>query len=156
MTRIPAMGYLRAGLGIAILAYVIYLFDAGKITQVIAHLDLIWLIPCCAAIIISTLIGALNLYLLLKKEMSLSYRDFISGYWFAWAIGLIVPGQIGDIASISLWMKKYGYDWINTSTTAIVDKIITLGWTLMLCQRKRVGNQTICASMITEIGYIPF
>ncbi len=41
-------------------------------------------------------IGALGLHLLLNAEGKLPLRAFLPVFWTSWAIGLVLPGQIGD------------------------------------------------------------
>jgi len=46
-------------------------------------------------------------------------------YWLAWAISLVTPGQIGDIATISTLLKKQDIDWHLSLGRSLLDKLIS-------------------------------
>lgn len=73
----------------------------------------------------STLLGAFGMFVIVSKDQDLLFRRFLPVYWSSWAVGLVVPGQIGDLASISYLLKRWGFDWEAILARSLVDKVIT-------------------------------
>lgn len=76
-------------------------------------------------ILMSTLIGAFNTHLLMNPEGRISFFNFLPIYWLAWAVGLVFPGQVGDIATLSAVMKRRGTNVSRTLGRGLVDKLIS-------------------------------
>lgn len=93
----------------------------------LSALDPAYLGIAIALIAIATLIGAFNVYLLLNiGGKAPSFRTFLPAYWLSWAIGLVFPGQIGDVASLALLLKKRGIEFHTTLGRSAADKLISL------------------------------
>ena len=54
------------------------------------------------------------------------FSRFLPIYWTSWSFGLVIPGQVGDVASISLLLKRLGFEWSVILARSLVDKVITL------------------------------
>ena len=124
---------LRVLVGLALLASLIALAGVQDIARVGSNLQWEWVLLAAACLTGSTLLGAVNLHLLLGVDnaRTLSYSRFLPGFWLAWAIGLVVPGGIGDIASVSLWLKRHGFPLQAGLGRALLDKFISLVWMLL-------------------------
>ncbi len=121
-----AAAVLRVGATLLVLALLIVWSDPQSLVQVLGDVaPMLWL---AAALVISgaTLAGGLGLHLLLRKSTGRDFRDFLPVYWVAWAAGLITPGQIGDMATISLILKRRGIDWRGTLGRSLLDKGVSL------------------------------
>lgn len=60
------------------------------------------------------------------------FARFLSFYWFSWALGLVVPGQVGDVASLTYLMKRTGLDWTKIIGRALLDKLISFAIVIAL------------------------
>jgi uncharacterized membrane protein YbhN (UPF0104 family) len=78
------------------------------------------------AILIATLLGAVNVYLFMEGQEGLSLRIWLPIYWTAWAIGLVMPGQVGDVATISVMLKRRGIRWQLALGRSLLDKAISI------------------------------
>ncbi len=117
---------LRASLGIGILLWLVYFFDVKEIVNQFKQVDIIWIYLVGFAILVSTLLGAIGMFILVSRKNEIFFLHFLPIYWASWSIGLVVPGQIGDIASISLLLKRLGLEWNVILARSIADKIISL------------------------------
>lgn len=104
--------------------------DLTAVATILAGMDVKFVVVAAILILASTLIGAINVHMLVNPESEMTFSLFIPSYWFAWAVGLIVPGQVGDVATLSAVMKRYDFDIARTLGRSLVDKVISL--TLML------------------------
>ncbi len=89
------------------------------------HLRTDYLIHGALCIIVATLLGSLNAYLVVAIDSAVSYSKFLACYWFSWALGLVVPGQVGDVASLTVLLKRAGLDWSKIMARAVLDKFIS-------------------------------
>jgi uncharacterized membrane protein YbhN (UPF0104 family) len=79
-----------------------------------------------ACILMGTLVGATNVYLLLNDHNQLRFWQWISIYWTAWGIGLITPGQIGDVAVMGFRLNKNGVEWKSALSYLLLDKMVSV------------------------------
>lgn len=79
----------------------------------------------CILIVSFTILGAYNSYLIINLEKRLKFSDYIPIYWASWAFALILPGQVGDITTLSIIMKKHGLDISKTLGRSLIDKLIS-------------------------------
>jgi uncharacterized membrane protein YbhN (UPF0104 family) len=100
--------------------------DIGAVMHTLATLQPAWLGWAAVAIVLSTLLGACNAHLLVNRLGEVPWRLFLPVYWCAWALSLVVPGQIGDVAGISLMLRKYQLAWHVTLARSLLDKAISL------------------------------
>lgn len=117
---------LRAFVGISILFFLIYFFDVKEIVNKFQDIDFKWVYLVGLAILASTLLGSVSMFLLVSREDEISFFHFLPVYWVSWSVGLVVPGQVGDVASISYFMKRLGFEWKVILARSLVDKVISL------------------------------
>ncbi len=130
--RRPAIGVLlRPIVGLSILTVLIFLVGFDNLRASWEGYSWRWLALAAISIAASTLLGGFNLHLILYQRLGMPFARFIRGFWLAWAFGLIVPGQLGDIIGISYWMKSRGLSWQATSSLAVIDKLISLAWMML-------------------------
>ncbi|OGI42056.1 MAG: hypothetical protein A2150_00150 [Candidatus Muproteobacteria bacterium RBG_16_64_11] len=73
-----------------------------------------------------TMLGAINLYLFLRlSSRAPRFSEFLPIYWTAWAIGLVVPGQVGDMASVTALLHRRGHSWQAVLARSLLDKLIS-------------------------------
>ena len=125
LTRSVRLIHLRIVFGLCLITAVIYFANVRTIYEHLADLAPAWLIVAVLCIIISSLVGAFNVYILIPKT-DISWTAFLPIYWSAWSLNLVVPGQIGDIAGIAVLLRKYNIDWHTSIGKSLVDKFNSL------------------------------
>lgn len=115
----------RVLLGLAILLALIAYLDPHALLEALLRLDLDHLLFAAALIILSTLLGAYNAHLLMNAEGRVAFTDFLPIYWLAWAFGLVFPGQVGDLATLSAAMKRKGLRLAHALGRGLADKLIS-------------------------------
>lgn len=118
--------WLRAFVGVSIIFLLVYIFDYKEIVSAFQSIDIRFIFLVGLVILGSTLLGAVGMYLLVSRGDEILFSRFLPVYWASWAIGIVVPGQVGDVASISLLLKRLGFEWSVILARSLVDKVITL------------------------------
>lgn len=116
--------------GFVLIVALVWYVDLTDVAAMLASIDVKFVGVAAILILVSTLIGAINVHLLVNPESKMKFSLFIPRYWFSWAVGLIVPGQVGDVATLSMVMRRYDVDISRTLGRSLVDKVIS--FTLML------------------------
>ncbi len=85
-----------------------------------------WLLLTSVLIGGVTILGALNLYLFLRlSPRAPRFAELLPIYWTAWAVGLVVPGQVGDMASVTAMLHRRGHSWQAVLARSLLDKLIS-------------------------------
>jgi uncharacterized membrane protein YbhN (UPF0104 family) len=124
--------YIRLVVGLAILAVLLLSVDHRALLTQFATLRPDYLLAAATCIAVATLLGSVNAYLIVAIDSPVRYRRFLSFYWFSWALGLVVPGQVGDVAGLTYLMKRAGLDWTKIVGRALLDKLISFAVMLAL------------------------
>ena len=101
--------WLRVFIGLSILLALLLGFDFKKIISELSSIDSTWVYLAGVSIVASTLLGAFSMFLIVSRGEEISFFKFLLVYWSSWAVGLVVPGQVGDIASISFLLRRWGF-----------------------------------------------
>lgn len=117
---------IRTAFGIALLTVLIWYLNPSHIALALDGLNYVWVIAAALLIISTTLLGALNLHLFINLAGNFAFKSFLPVFWVSWAIGLIFPGQIGDIASIAAQLQKRGINLATSISRSLLDKLISL------------------------------
>lgn len=101
--------------------------------DVLTVIDLLWSAsPCYVSlgvifIITSIFLAGANLYLFFCPRLNMRFFDFMKKYWFSWAVGLLMPGQVGEVASLTcILCRSKNIDIKSCSSILLIDKLITL------------------------------
>lgn len=116
---------LRVLFGISILLGLFIFFDIKNIVSEFSSIDSKWFYLAAISIVLSTFLGAISMFIIVSRGEEMLFQKFLPVYWSSWAVGLVVPGQIGDLASISILLKRWGFDWSLVLARSLVDKVIT-------------------------------
>lgn len=119
-------GAWRVVASLALLAALVWWVDPAALAAHIATLRGPHWLAAAGAIAAATLLGAANLHLLLREHSGRPLREFLPVYWTAWAVGLVAPGQVGDLATVSALLHRKGIDWRGTLGRSLVDKVVSL------------------------------
>jgi len=148
--------------GIILLAFLIWYFELFKTPHIFLSLDIGWIIVSALLIIASSILGALNSYIVVNIENRISFTNFLPRYWTAWAFTLVTPGQIGDIASMPAMLKKFGFPWHTTIGRTLVDKFISFTvvsilafiGVVSLLKHLEINNDFLLFSTVTSLFLI--
>jgi len=132
MTKKTAFLWGRTVFGISLLIFLVWLVDIDKFISLIFSVKWQWCVLALVAILCSTVLGAYLLFNLFYAEDDIQYSKFLRIYWVGWAVGLVFPGQVGDVLALSAWLKKKGVSWSRVICFLLLDKAITLFWMLSI------------------------
>ena len=118
--------------GLVILAVLIWWVNPARLASVWRHADPRWVVLALIAIVISTVIGAYNSYLMAVPDRTIRFRNFLPAYWAAWALNQVVPGQVGDLLGLSFYLRRHGLTLPTAVGRLGVDKLISLFCMLLL------------------------
>lgn len=117
---------LRVATTLAVLAVLVWWSDPRALAAAFRQVDAgLWL-AAGAALLAAALVGGFNLHLVLRRHSGRPFGEFLRVYWVGWAAGLVTPGQVGDLAAISLMLKRRGIDWRGTLARSLLDKSLSL------------------------------
>jgi len=119
----------RVGLGV--LAAALYWVGIDVVLAALTHVSTAAVATAILAIVIGTLLGAWNCYRIAELRTTLSFRGFLPVFWRSWAVGITLPGQVGDLVT-TLWQLKGRANLEFVAGRLIADKVITLLLTLAL------------------------
>jgi uncharacterized protein (TIRG00374 family) len=119
------MGIARILFGVALLGALFYYVNPISVLSLLEQIQPIWILATSVAIVSSTLLGAINLFLLFGGNRNLNFWTFLPLYWTSWAVGLVVPGQVGDLASITTLLHRRGHVWQVVLGRSLLDKLIS-------------------------------
>lgn len=121
---------LRPLFGIALLCALLALVDFAKVGAALRSVAPAWVAASLGILVCGTLLGAIAVHLLLNIEKRLPFRQFLPVYWTAWAVGLVFPGQVGDMATMSSMLRRHQLPASITLGRTLADKLVSL--TLMM------------------------
>lgn len=116
----------RFALGMLILSLCLFALWDDNLMGVLDRINPGFLFLCFIALVGSTLVGASNLFLLLSRRDPTPFWALLKGFWFAWAFNLVSPGQVGDLAVLSNWLKGRGVAWHQGFSYILIDKLLSL------------------------------
>ncbi len=116
----------RISVALILMAFLLISIGIKPIIQMLTNIRsaLVITVGCC--LIILLMLGAFNIWLILKTVHPISFGKFLRIYLYSWTIGLITPGQAGD-ASLIIFLKKYDIPFRRTGISYMLDKLITVG-----------------------------
>lgn len=156
-----AKGWVRAllfyGVAVMLLATLLWRYDFSQVLAQIGRIDFIVLLGVTLLLVLVTLLGAWNTYLFIGRDGNLTFRQFLPMFWSSWAFGLLIPGQVGDIASLGWLLRKYGLPVSISLGRATLDKIISavimtaisaIGLALVFADKDHVLSMAVIVSSV--------
>jgi uncharacterized membrane protein YbhN (UPF0104 family) len=113
--------------GLLILALLISIISPAELGSVLRNVDGGLLAWATALSGVATLLGACNSYLFVSISHPVGLRAWIGYFWLGWAVGLVLPGQVGDVGLLSWLMKRRGMRWTHSLGRLFLDKLVSLG-----------------------------
>lgn len=123
---------LRLAAGLGLLAALFLVLDPRRLAAVAAGAAPGWLAAAAGCVAAATLVGGANLHLLVNRRGEIPLRRFLPLYWTAWAVGLAVPGQVGDLVSLTALLRRHGLAWHDSLGRSLLDKALSFGVVLAL------------------------
>jgi uncharacterized membrane protein YbhN (UPF0104 family) len=118
--------------GVGLLVGLIWFANPASVLVALRDAQPAWIVLALAVILVSTMLGAINSYLMAAPGPALGFKGFLRAYWVAWAFGQVVPGQIGDLLGMSLFLRRRGLSLPMAVGRLGVDKLISLVCTFLL------------------------
>jgi uncharacterized membrane protein YbhN (UPF0104 family) len=115
---------IRLMIGILLVTFLIWNVSIEKLIQSLSQVSIPYFFLAISYQYTSIILGSFNQYILFAAFADLSYKTYFFAYFKAYAIGLLLPGQIGD-ASIALFLKSEGLYYSQTLSVYIMDKFLT-------------------------------
>jgi uncharacterized membrane protein YbhN (UPF0104 family) len=115
-----------AVVGVGILAAAVYWVGIDVVVASLTRLTAGAAAIALVAIVIGTLLGAWNCYRIADLRTTLSFRSFLPVFWRSWAVGITLPGQVGDFVTTLWQLKGRAVDLDFVAGRLIADKVITL------------------------------
>ncbi len=112
-------------LGILVLLLLIYKVGFSDISLKIISINPLILLTVFIIIFITLFIGALNLNILISPLMKVPFSKVFQYSMISWALGLFIPGKMGEFLIIPL-LKKEGISIGKGTAITIIDKLITI------------------------------
>lgn len=113
-------------MGIVLLAGLILVAGPAVVVERLININIGTFMCVAGLLVITTLLGALNVYLLMGHDINTPFRGFVPLYWLGWAVGLVFPGQVGDVAMLAWVLKRKGVRVSLTIGNSLLDKLISL------------------------------
>lgn len=123
--------YLLYLIGFVLFCVLIGYYDPRSIAREIGAISFSWSLLAGLCIAAAGLLGAINVFLLVTRDQKLSFGEFLPVYWSSWAVGLLIPGQVGDVASIGFLLRRRSLALSTIWGRASLDKAISLA--VILC-----------------------
>jgi uncharacterized membrane protein YbhN (UPF0104 family) len=117
--------FFRTAIAVSLLIVLFVVIGLESILRTLKEIDPAWgaLVALCLSLLF--ILGALNVWILLRAMRPVPLLDFVMAYSYSWAVSLISPGQAGD-ASLILFMRRYDVPLRQSAAAYTLDKAITL------------------------------
>lgn len=112
--------------GLLVLAALVGVISPAELGAVLRQVDAGLLAWATLLSAIATLLGAANSYLFVSIDHPVGLRPWLGYFWLAWAVGLVLPGQVGDVGMLSWLMKRRGMRWTHSLGRLFLDKLLSL------------------------------
>jgi Lysylphosphatidylglycerol synthase TM region len=106
------------------------------------------LVGAVVAIVAGTVLSAVNSYMICGASQVMGFGEYLYAFWVAWAIGLVLPGQVGDMLTLTQVLRRRGMPLSHSVARTTVDKIVSLVCTLLVAsQIFRLGRAAVLRSL---------
>jgi len=130
--------------GLGLLICMIVWIGPATIWGRLRFIRLPYLIGAMAAIVAGTVLSAINSYLICGASRVMSFLQYLHAFWVAWAVGLVMPGQVGDMLTLTHVLRRRGMALSQSVARTSVDKILSLLCALLVAtQLFRLSNAVV-------------
>ena len=117
---------LRFAAAAALIIGLVWYAGPNNLLRTLASLNPAIAVACALAIVIFFLLGSVNVWWLLRCRHAIRYATFLRSYAYGFSLGLLAPGQIGDVTMV-LFLRNGGVPVSKSGAAYTMDKLITLG-----------------------------
>lgn len=107
------------------MGYLVFSVGLNSIWVTVLKINLLWGVLAVICNFTFFILGAFNIWLLLRVMQPIPFTKFVRSYIYSFSINLFAPGQLGD-ASIALFLKKQGIPLRRSGLAYLIDKVITV------------------------------
>lgn len=136
LTGVASRARIRAALlsvmGLGLLVVLLWFAGLERVLAVLRGADTALIGVALFVIVLATLLGAINSYMVAAADTGVRFLPYLGVYWLTWALGQVVPGQVGDLIGMSLFLRRRGLALPTAVGRLGVDKLISLFCTLAL------------------------
>jgi len=94
--RMPWLLLCKLGVAFVLMAFLVATIGLSTLARVLVTVDPAMGISVAGCLLLWVLLGAFNVWILLRAINPIPFVPFLTAYAYGWAIGLITPGQMGD------------------------------------------------------------
>lgn len=139
--------------GIALLIYLVVRIGPATVWGRLKSIDSVDLAVASIAIVAGTVVSAINSYLICGASRFMSFLGYLRAFWVAWAVGLAVPGQVGDMLTLTQVLRRHGMPLPQSVARTSVDKIVSLLCALLVAsQMFRLNGAVILQTLSWTAG----
>jgi uncharacterized membrane protein YbhN (UPF0104 family) len=148
--------------GIGLLAGMIVWAGPVTLWDRLRSIDSASLFGAMVAIVGGTTLGAINSYLICGAAQVMGFAEFLRAFWVAWAVGLVLPGQVGDMLTLTQVLRRRGMPLSTSIARTSVDKIVSLLCSLLVASQVfRLGDSAVLRSLslgaiVLTVGIVMF
>lgn len=107
------------------MGYLVFSVGLNSLWATFLKINFLWGILAAICNLTFFVLGAFNIWLLLRVMQPIPFTEYARSYIYALSINLFAPGQLGD-ASIALFLKKQGIPLRRSGLAYLIDKIVTV------------------------------
>lgn len=134
--------------GLALLSCMVMRIGPESIWERLKSVDLVDLAGASIAIVAGTAISAVNSYLICSASRFMTFFEYLRAFWVAWAVGLIVPGQVGDMLTLTQVLRRHGMPLAQSVARTSLDKIVSLFCALLVAsQMYRLNSAAVLQAL---------
>lgn len=137
--------WIATAIGLGVLALGIHWVGIRPLAESMGALSRAGMATAFVAIVVGTVLGGWNCFRIAELRSHLPFRAFLPVYWRAWAIGLSVPGQVGDLLWMLWQLRGRTGSLAFLAGRLITDKLVTISMILLLA-----------ALLPAVFGWLPF
>lgn len=119
----------RFAIGIGLLVLLVGVVGLDKVIAAASDARPGWALTVVAMAGLWLCLGAVNVWILLRRLAPVPLRAFMGVYITSWAASLLIPGQLGDVTQVVL-LRRHGVDPSRSGAAYVVDKVVSLSWML--------------------------
>lgn len=117
--------WVRLAVAVALITGLVWYAGPYNLLRIFASLNPAIALACALVIVIFFLLGSVNVWWLLRCRHAIRYATFLRSYAFGFSLGLLAPGQIGDVTQV-LFLRNDGVPVSKSGAAYTMDKLITL------------------------------
>jgi len=114
-------------LGLGLLAVLIRVAGPSQLAATFSQIDLGRAVEAVALSVLWLLLGACNVWILLRLVAPVPLSTFVPIYGTSWAASYLLPGQLGDATQVLL-LRHHDVPVSRSGAVYLLDKAISLTW----------------------------